>query len=472
MLDVRQPEVLNVAVLGFGGQVQRLLFACLKLKEETQKEIRVVAICDDCGRQALNFFVGELDKRRNPLARDYERMFDGAAIYSDDEEGLRRLFSELKGLNRVMVTSANSRHFTHLNCALYNGCKKIFVEKPVFKSLDEYNSFDVNTRRATIDVGLCLRYTTMVKIAEEKLLAYRTSLGRLKKVEAFEHVNFGHALTIILMNWRRSLELSGGLLLEKAIHDLDLALFFMKVLGLTPSSLVISTKASHEFFKKSRHQEILNRLMEDDLLRKSVESWDRASWQRRIDFSYLASGAIDWKATLEDFFEEFPENDDFTHSDIIPDQHVLTARIEMTDRSHVDFELEVKLDGFAQFTGRRITFTFEKGLADINIAGGVLAIVPKDSEGDSWLLVSEDDGGHAGGDTYVAHTLLDTLPQGRHKATLNDPEDPVQLATLMGLVSEAQAVSKQPQGVRLAQVNGRWAIKPMAKSLLPQCPVM
>ena len=49
---------------------------------------------------------------------------------------------------------------------------------------------------------------------------YKEQLGTLKKVQSWDLLNFSHALTIIMMNWRRYRSLSGGLLIEKSIHDL------------------------------------------------------------------------------------------------------------------------------------------------------------------------------------------------------------------------------------------------------------
>ena len=63
---------------------------------------------------------------------------------------------------------------------------------------------------------------------------------------------------------------------------------------------------------------------------------------------------------------------------------------------------------------------------------------------------------HAGGDEFVAHTLLDTLPSGRQKANFVDPA--VTLSTLIGLVSEEQALGKISPKALIKKHENTWQI--------------
>ncbi len=428
----------------------------MKLEAETHKKIRVVAVCDNCAQESLKFFADQLGKDRHPLSTQYRNMMTNAILYQDNEEGLTQLFQQHAYLDRIFITSSNDRHFTHLSSALKrSSCKNIFIEKPLFRSLDEFVQCKPDTSQTTVQVGLTLRYANLTRLAVEKLQEYKPQLGQLLKVRGWEHVNFPHGWSIIMMNWRRYHSLSGGLMLEKSVHDLDLSLFFMQAVGFTPTSLRITTDSSHDFYKRARKNEILARILQDEPLRKQLESWDEGSWQRVIPFSYNSSGAINWTATVDAFFQEFPADDQLTQSDIIPDRHKIMAKMQNADGNEVDFELEVKLNEFSRITERGTHLTFANGNAVIDVEQGKMEIQTSDGVVHSFDF-SVNDRPHAGGDVYVAHTILGTLPEGQYKALFIDPT--VQLSTLMGLVSEKQAMGHTEDAIQLVQVGGQWII--------------
>lgn len=450
------PEVLHVAVLGLGGRAQGLLLECMKLESEVHKEIRVVAVCDNHTEESLKFFADQLEKDLHPLSSQYRNMMTSAIVYQDNEEGLTQLFQQHAHLDRILITSSNDRHFTHLCSALkHSSCKNVFIEKPLFRSLDEFVQCKPDISQSAIQVGLTLRYANMTRLAVEKLEEYKPQLGQLLKVRAWERVNFPHGWSIIMMNWRRYHSLSGGLLLEKSVHDLDLSLFFMQAVGVNPTSLSITTDTSHDFYKRARKDEILARILQDEPLRKQLESWDAAPWQRVVLFSYNASGAIDWTATVGAFFQEFPADEHLTQSDIIPDRHKIMAKMQSADGSEIDFELEVKLNEFSRITERGTHLAFANGHAVIDVEQGNMEIQTSDGVVHSFDLSIKGQP-HAGGDVYVAHTILGTLPEGQYKAMFTDPT--VQLSTLMGLVSETQAMSHSEDAIQLMQVGGQWII--------------
>ena len=172
-------------------------------------------------------------------------------------------------VDRIFITSSNSRHATHLQAVLeHSACKNIYLEKPLFRTIEEFSHFNHNLGDRNIQVGLTLRSAKMTSLAAEHLKTYKSSLGKLQKVHSWEHVNFGHGLSIIMMNWRRYISLSGGLLIEKSVHDLDLACFFMEAADVYPKSVSITTNAQHNFYKKSNKQLIINRLLTDSNVRK------------------------------------------------------------------------------------------------------------------------------------------------------------------------------------------------------------
>lgn len=167
----------SIVVLGLGKRCQNLLLSCLKL----DKDIRVTAVSDDHGADALNFFIQKLESENNPLCEAYKKAFAHVSFYPDSDEGLRKLFKDHKHINVVFVTSPNYKHFEHINAVLaYSSCKNMYIEKPLCVTINEFCQYkipeDVNTF-----IGLTLRYSTMAKIVVEKLKEYQSQLGPLNE---------------------------------------------------------------------------------------------------------------------------------------------------------------------------------------------------------------------------------------------------------------------------------------------------
>src|SRR5271154_3224019 len=200
----------TIAVVGMGGRSHYLLLECLRCSPN----IRVVAVCDDHGAASFNWFARSLQRRSGALFNAYTKIFERAYLYPDTDEGIKKLFQENPQVDSVFITSSNDKHFKHLNAVLANStCKNIYIEKPLFRTLEELQQFKSTKDDVRISVGLTLRYADMTKIVVKTLKDNQEQLGALKKVKSWERLPFGHALTIIMMNWRRSIANSGGLLL-------------------------------------------------------------------------------------------------------------------------------------------------------------------------------------------------------------------------------------------------------------------
>ncbi len=439
----------TIAVLGLGGRAQYVLRDCLKF----DKDIKVVAICDDYALESLNFFINKLEKENDNLVNDYRKMFDKVAIYADNDEGLHKLFEIHKNIDQIFITSANYNHFRYLNAALaYSFCKNIYIEKPLFRNMQEFNSFTLDANRPIL-VGLTLRYSTMSRIVVDKLREYQVRLGELICVKSWERVRFCQALTSFMMSWRRFISLSGGLLLEKSIHDLDLALFFIHSLNVTPKDIYLRTVASHNFFKKSQKQKIIDRILHDAEIQKTLIGRDRSPFQRLIDFTFNADKSIDWVSTINAIFENLPDSDNFNNSDVIPDYHQLHGTIKTSTNKLINFELEVELGGFRSNTERGMHFAFEQGSVSIDIMKSCMTILL--NNGDSFIFdLQTNNNDHADGDKYIAQAILGLLPEQAYTASFTDPV--VQLATFIGLESEHQALHMKKSESHIEIINGKW----------------
>ena len=146
-----------------------------------------------------------------------------------DDEHVRRLrgFSNLESmldqesLDLVMIGSPNMFHCDQL-CKVLDSGVKIFCEKPVVVSEEETFKLLSELKKAGTDqimVGLVLRYAPLYQDLVQ--LANQNVLGDIISIEASEHIPPAHG-AFFFRDWRRKTKLSGGFLLEKCCHDIDL----------------------------------------------------------------------------------------------------------------------------------------------------------------------------------------------------------------------------------------------------------
>lgn len=119
------------------------------------------------------------------------------------------------------VRSPNVFHLDHIRLGLEAGVQ-IFTEKPVVTTVeDTFALAELLAKHGTdrVMVGLVLRYSQhMVDL--RKALADGT-LGQITSLEANEHIAPYHG-AFFMRDWRRRTDYSGGFMLEKCCHDLDI----------------------------------------------------------------------------------------------------------------------------------------------------------------------------------------------------------------------------------------------------------
>ena len=124
-------------------------------------------------------------------------------------------------LDLVMIGSPNHLHYDQLRLALGAGTK-VFCEKPVVISEEQTFGLLELLRRHGADrvvMGLVLRYAPLY--IDLLRLSDGGALGDIVSLEASEHIEPAHG-AYFFRDWRRRTELSGGFMLEKCCHDLDL----------------------------------------------------------------------------------------------------------------------------------------------------------------------------------------------------------------------------------------------------------
>ena len=189
---------IEIGIIGCGARIRRVVQLLLLAADG---KIRVRAVCDP-----------------DPVARDLaSQAFGGPVEFCESEEVLLTL----PAISWVFVGSVNSQHCRHILAAVRHG-KHVFAEKPLATSLAD--ALDIRDGVTASDrifaLGLVLRYSRFYQKIKEILCS--GGLGQIISFEFNETLAFNHG-GFIFGNWRRSRELSGGHMLEKCCHDIDLA---------------------------------------------------------------------------------------------------------------------------------------------------------------------------------------------------------------------------------------------------------
>ncbi|MBD3392515.1 MAG: hypothetical protein GF418_10560 [Chitinivibrionales bacterium] len=132
-------------------------------------------------------------------------------------------FEDLIGggeLDWVMIATPNSFHVAHV-CAALNAGIHVFSEKPLAISVDECLDILRTVRETSREfcIGYTLRYSPHYRKIG-KLVA-GGAIGDIISLEANETLDFNHG-GHIHSGWRAFEENSGGHMLEKCSHDLDM----------------------------------------------------------------------------------------------------------------------------------------------------------------------------------------------------------------------------------------------------------
>lgn len=196
----------NVGVVGIGGRGS----GHVKLLQKLAPSVTVAAVCD---------VVPERAERGRSLAGG------GATPYTDFAKML-----EHRGLDTVMITTPNYVHKGQVVAALDGGFFT-FVEKPMACTIEDCNAIIDAARRnrrnrnkGICQVGLQMRYSPLYRRIHE--MVGEGAIGEIKFVWA---ENFRGDWRRLFddpdeerrKNWRYFQRLSGGSIVEKNCHDLD-----------------------------------------------------------------------------------------------------------------------------------------------------------------------------------------------------------------------------------------------------------
>ncbi len=151
-----------------------------------------------------------------------EAMKDYVAFFGSEIEtclSSRDLVSNPK-IDWIFVGSTNNLHAKYIVEAMKNG-KNVFSEKPLAISVSECEQIlDVfREKNPLFFISYPLRFSPHYKKIKE--IINQGHIGKVISLEFNEILIFRHG-AFIMSDWRRFKELSGGHLLEKCCHDIDL----------------------------------------------------------------------------------------------------------------------------------------------------------------------------------------------------------------------------------------------------------
>jgi predicted dehydrogenase len=353
-------------------------------------EFKIVAIYDPNFYQVLATLGDEFS--------NFKKMITCSKIYtgSEDEE---KVYLE-NDFNVSIVASRNDKHYPSLILAnKYN--KNIFCEKPVANTIEQIEellqSFKERDTNLFFQTGLVLRYTNICLESKK----YLSQIGELNSVEGCEFLDIGHGGQIIMKNWRRFKSISGGLGLEKCVHDYDLIFHFVEsVFGIPIDNVRVSSQAQNTFWIESRRDEIMSRIESTKELSHTYHKWDNRTFQRVVDDPF--------------------ECDDL--SDLIPDQQQVLFKI-CTESKEIPINFNISIGAFRSKTERVYHFCGTKGECVIDIANLKILLTLHGEDPVIIHLGNNDSsyGSHAGGDYYVVQTLINLMSGDKNEVvTFNE----------------------------------------------------
>ena len=132
-----------------------------------------------------------------------------------------------KNMTFVIIGSINCLHYEHF-MKVYNSGKKIFCEKPIVitnEQLINLQSLDNIVNGGRVGTGFVLRYSPFYSKIKEIIASGQ--IGKIVYMNIQENLHVGHG-AFINQNWRRKKMLSGGHIVEKGIHIIDLINWYLE----------------------------------------------------------------------------------------------------------------------------------------------------------------------------------------------------------------------------------------------------
>ena len=324
-------------------------------------------------------------------------------------ETVETMLSETKP-DLFFVGSPNNFHLDHIKAGLEADVPWIFTEKPVVISIEETLELGrllaAHGGASRLMVGLVLRYSQHMLDLKNAMEA--DVLGPIASLEANEHIAPYHG-SFFMRDWRRKSALSGGFMLEKCCHDLDL---YNMITSSRPSR-VASFGGKRSFV--TEHAELSG--AEEEIFSRKKSSWMSA------DDPFKADGDIvDFQTAILSY--ESGASLAFHTNINVPDEH------------------------------RRFCVVGAKGMAEGDFVRGYLKVTKRDGsvflDRDYTSGEFDQRGSHYGADHMMVADILSFLNKDR--ATL-----PVSIVDALEAGVAALALDEARKSGQVVDLSETWA---------------
>jgi len=239
-------------------------------------------------------FVGYYDPKPSYL----ERLGGAIPRFLDINEMLKITKPDL-----FFVGSPNHKHLEHIKLGLEEGVR-VFSEKPVVTTVEDTMELAKLVAKHGSDrilVGLVLRYSQHMVDLRNLI----SKLGPIASIEANENIAPYHG-AFFMRDWRRKQHNSGGFMLEKCCHDLDI---INMIVGSRPTR-VASFGGRRSFLPQHAPQTVEE---------KQIMSKKEAVWGSTSDAFDSDADIVDYQNTIIDY--EAGPSVSFSTNLNVPDEH-------------------------------------------------------------------------------------------------------------------------------------------------------
>lgn len=189
-------DKVNIGIIGFGSRIKDLL--------------KHIPFLND------KIFVSAIADKNRAVLDDSGKLISNSCKFYDD---YRKLIKN-DNISWVFVSSPNSAHAEHTVASLEAG-KNVFCEKPIATNYEDCIKIRqaVKKNKKEFIVGFTLRFSPHYRKIKE--IVDSGFIGNVISMEFNETIPFYHG-GHIHSGWRRDSNISGGHMLEKCSHDLDI----------------------------------------------------------------------------------------------------------------------------------------------------------------------------------------------------------------------------------------------------------
>jgi len=390
-------ERVNVGIVGTGA---RGVFAFAKpLSENYADRVKIVALCDRNERR--------LGIAKGMVGGDVSTFTDYDAFLGQND------------LDAVIVTTPD---YTHADLAIraLDAGKHVFCEKPMATKAEDCHRMIVAAERSTgtLQVGLNLRYT---QIAQQLIGILRAGdIGDVRMATAIETLEGASHFS----RWHRKREFSGGILLQKGTHTLDLLNW---ILDSTPAK--VAGFGGRDVFKA----------------REECRDWRCKTCGEKDTCPYFRDVAQGAGGLYAEFYFEAEKFDGY-----IVDRCVFDPEADILDNAIALIQYEkdrraaYTLSLFGAEHDRKFTIIGTEGKIDASFAKREIVIYKRGNEDVVKHNLETDTGGHGGGDRRIIDDWLDLMRTGRRP--LADAQAGM-WSVLVGLAAEESIEKGQPTDV-------------------------